>query len=385
MCRHRKRFSYDLRLEAYKNYFDRLRKLNAKDPALREGLRVLGIDGTAQPTSLQCPRFDPKTGVIVNARRVTCPEGGFRAKGDSRDQGWAAVPLHCINGLPWAYAHGKVHENERAMAYRAITDFRDNVLSVTGRLPLGVLTADTNFHDRNKLRTLVHSVGLVPNIHHISHVEHRTTSKASRHSASALEFDLDGRDGWYVDGFREPHHRCGPVKHPVHTYRRILQGPDGRAITRLEAECKHCKVSTTITAGEWKRAVDPTRVPGDSRGKYKYMKVHPRDPDSVRDWDIGNPLTFNDELAARFGTMRFGHGEGLNGTAVKRFKLFKTKGYLRTAAQAELHCVMVFAAMHGLTQRRRELEAAGEFQSVPRPPVPQQRAQAIPAPVALAA
>ena len=61
------------------------------------------------------------------------------------------------------------------------------------------------------------------------------------------------------------------------------------------------------------------------------------------------------------GSLRFGHGEGFNGSAVKRFKLFKTKGYLWNDVQAELHCVMVFCAQHGLTQRRRELEATGEF------------------------
>jgi hypothetical protein len=76
----------------------------------------------------------------------------------------------------------------------------------------------------------------------------------------------------------------------------------------------------------------------------------------------------DDEVARRYGDMRFGHGEGFNGSAVKRFKLFKTKGYLRNQAQAELHCLMVFSAMHGLTQRRRELEAVGEFRYVPRPP-----------------
>jgi hypothetical protein len=48
--------------------------------------------------------------------------------------------------------------------------------------------------------------------------------------------------------------------------------------------------------------------------------------------------------------------------------LFKTKAYLHGAAQAELHCLMVFCAMHGLTQRRRELEATDKFLYIPRPP-----------------
>lgn len=385
MCRHRKRFDYERRLEAYKNYFDALRRLNAQDPQLREGLRILGIDGTAQPTSLQCPKLNRKTGEIVNAPRITCPEGGYRVKDTEKVHGFAAFPLHCVNGLPWAYAHGKVNEDERTAAQRAIEDYRDNVLPHAGPRRLGILTADSGFRDQAKLRPLLHSVGLVPNIHHLSHAKYRESSQKERHEASALQFDIDGRDDWYADGYRELHHRCpNSTQHPVHTYRRIKQGTGGRAITRLEAECKPCKASISITAGEYKKVMDPARLARDPRGKYKYMKVHPLDPERVRVWDLGNPLTFNDALAGRFGEMRYGHGEGFNGAAVQRFKLFKTKAYLRTAAQAELHCVMVFAAMHGLTQRRRELETAGEFQRIPRPPV-QRQTQAVPASVALAA
>ena len=65
------------RLDAYKRYFDRLRKANAQDPELRKGLRLLGIDGSAQLTSLTCPKVDRETGEVINAHRVTCPEGGY--------------------------------------------------------------------------------------------------------------------------------------------------------------------------------------------------------------------------------------------------------------------------------------------------------------------
>jgi hypothetical protein len=55
--------------------------------------------------------------------------------------------------------------------------------------------------------------------------------------------------------------------------------------------------------------------------------------------------------------MRFGNGEGFNGTMVKRFKLLKTKGYYRTKVQAELHRVMVFAGIHALTMRHQLAKA----------------------------
>lgn len=101
--------------------------------------------------------------------------------------------------------------------------------------------------------------------------------------------------------------------------------------------------------------------------------------ESAREWDLGNPLSYNDELGGRFGDMRFGHGEGLNGACVKRFKLFKTKAYLHSDAQAELHCVMVFGIMHGLTHRRRELEAAGESRYIPRKRKPAPAQEDVPA------
>lgn len=149
MSRHRKRFPWDQRLIAYRRYFYELRWLNAQDPELREGLRVLGIDGTAQPSSLMCPKVNPETGEIVNATRVTCPTGGYRVKGDEKVHGFAAAPLHCINGLPWAYAHGKVQMGEREAARVALEDFRDNVLPHTGPRRLAVLSADKNFHNQS--------------------------------------------------------------------------------------------------------------------------------------------------------------------------------------------------------------------------------------------
>jgi hypothetical protein len=362
MCRHRKRFPWERRLGPYRAYFDRLRKLNASDPALRLGLRILGIDGTAQPSSMTCPKVNKDTGEIVNASRVTCRTGGYRVKGDEKVHGFAAVPLHCINGLPWAYAHGPVNMEERAAAYRTVEDFRDNVLPYTGPRLAGILTGDTNFHDQ-VLPPLLQSIGYVPNIHHISHAEHRPSTESEKEEAARLEFDLEGRPGWYVDGFRELHHRCGKS---VHTYRKIEHVGE-RVVLRTEGECKHCDKTITITAGTWRKVKDTTRTAKDSRGQSKFVPMHNSDPDSVREWNLGNPFSYHDELAARFGEMRFGHGEGFNGACVKRFKLFKTKARLENAARAELACVMVFCAMHGLTQRRRELEATGDFDYVPRP------------------
>ena len=62
-----------------------------------------------------------------------------------------------------------------------------------------------------------------------------------------------------------------------------------------------------------------------------------------------------------YGDARFSYGEGFHGTAVKRFKLLKTKGYYKKKAQAEVHAVMVFCVMHGLTMRQRAKQDEAEL------------------------
>jgi hypothetical protein len=99
---------------------------------------------------------------------VTCPTGGYRFKDSETVHGFAVVPLLCLHELPWAYADGGVNMEERAAAFRTVEDFRDNVLPYVGPRRAGVFTGDTNFHDQ-VLRPLLHGIGYVPNIHHVSH------------------------------------------------------------------------------------------------------------------------------------------------------------------------------------------------------------------------
>ncbi len=100
------------RLKVYRAYFDRLHKMNAQDPKLREGLRFLNIDGSAQPTSFTCPVYGKspdggKTrGPLLNASRITRDEGTTMSNDvpvAKQSMGFGVVPLTCINALPWAY------------------------------------------------------------------------------------------------------------------------------------------------------------------------------------------------------------------------------------------------------------------------------------------
>jgi hypothetical protein len=348
ISRHRARFPYERRLAAYGRYFDRVRQTNAQDPELREGLRIRGMDGSAQPTSFTCPRVN-EDGEIVNATQVTCPEGGYVGKSASPEKqgdGFAVVVEHCINQLPWSYHHGKIHMGEREAAMLVIEDFARNVKPYTGERFLSVLTADSNFQ-APALRAALNAVDVVENIHDKSHAQGRESTDTEVKKANRAVLDIDGHPNWYANGHRELKCRCGKASIGKKA------GLDERgAYSRAEGKCENCG-RVSFTAGEYKVVRDSRRPNSDPRGQLKLRKVEPGDPDQVRDWQFGNPLTFNDLVAARYGDMRFGHGEGFNGTMVKRFKLLKTKGYYRTKAQAELHCVMVFAGVHALTMRQQ--------------------------------
>lgn len=349
LTRHRKRFPVERRLVVYRLYFDRLRKLNALDPVLRAGLRFLNIDGSAQLTSLTCPVKD-QDGTVLNAKRVTCPEGGYigrDAPPEKQGHGFGIVPLTCIHALPWAYDHGTINIAEGSAAVNALTDFGENVLPLTGERQLSVLSGDSGLNHR-ELRAAVRELGIIENISECSHTIGRASTDRDVSAANRRELDIKDYPNWYANGHRELRCRCGNG-HIFH--RSGLKR--GKTFARVEGDCAKCG-SITITSGLWKTVVDTRRAGGDPRGTRKLVRVQNGDPASVIDWAFGNPLTFHDPLSDQYGSMRFGHGEGFNGHCVTRFKLLKTKAYYRKKAQAELHALMVFCSMHGITAYRRD-------------------------------
>lgn len=365
MSRHQQRFPVELRVQLYRLYFARLGQLNATDPELREGLRILNIDGSAQLTSFTCPVRDDE-GNIRNAKRVTCPEGsyiGHDAPPEKQGMGFGVVPLICGNGLPWAYEHGPITINEGAAAISAVKTFGENILPLIPGSELTVFCADSGFQNR-ALRALVRSYGMVENIHECSHTKGRASTDREVTSTSRRELEIEGYPKWYANGHRELKCRCGDA----HIFRRTELDKNGEAVIRVEGRCAKCG-SLTITSGLWKTVVDTRRPTGDPRGMRRLVRVQNGDPASVIDWQFGNPLTFNDPLAEAYGNMRFGHGEGFNGACVTRFKLLKTKGHYRTQAKAELHALSVFCAMHGITAYRRDAPAARGETEAPEAPL----------------
>lgn len=359
MSRHRARFPHEKRVAAYRRYFNLLRVMNARDPEMRQAMRILGIDGSGQLTHLTCPVFDSDTGELVNARRVTCPDGGTAAKNlpaKKQGSGYGLVTLTSIDGMPWAYDHDRITAPENKAGLNALDDFEQHVMPHAGPRELRVLTGDSAYQ-MTELRKRVRDLGIIENIHEVSHATGRDSTDRERASADRRQLDIQGYPNWYANGHRELRCRCGKA----HTFRRT-EVNNGRVVARVEAACTACG-SITITSGRWRAVRDSRRGRADGHGVYKLVRMHPGDPESQREWAFGNPLTYNDPIAELYGRKRFGHGEGFHGAAATRFALLKTKGYYRSRAQAEAHALMVFCAMHGLAALRRELRGAHDAAS----------------------
>ncbi|MBA2794872.1 MAG: hypothetical protein H0U32_12895 [Thermoleophilaceae bacterium] len=89
--------------------------------------------------------------------------------------------------------------------------------------------------------------------------------------------------------------------------------------------------------------------------------------EDMADWTFGNPLTFNDPFAARYGSGRFGHQEGFHGALVNRFRFLKTKHWYRRGNQARLDATMTFCVMHAVAMEQRRRVRAGHSAGVGSP------------------
>ena len=80
------------------------------------------------------------------------------------------------------------------------------------------------------------------------------------------------------------------------------------------------------------------------------------------DWKMGNPLTFNDPLATKYGRQRFGHNEGFHGAlAAGGFKLLDKPKWYSDVRQVERNFFAAFCIMfvRAAEQRRRAKAARG--------------------------
>jgi len=363
ISRHKKRFGELARLQAYKALELRLRIEHLATPELQEEARILDIDGTKIETHYSGPIYEVltdkitkekyRTGKIVNEKRVTAPDAGYRPWSlgpDKGGHGWNLLTLTTATGVPVAWKMVKLHEGESTAAL----DFFKNewvkeVAPYLASSEVRVLSTDGNFH-KPELRAELRGLGILENTHLASHNSSPTTQREVA-KRNRQRFLIQGYPDWFANGHRELVCRCGRGN----VSRRVEKNGD-RVVARVQGRCATCK-TITITSGEWQTAENPAR----------FVRCGFGEPAEDRDWAFGNPFTYNDAEAGKFGTARFGHNEGFHGALVSRFQLIKGKRWFRRAAQAEIDIAMTFSIMHALALEQRK------------------RARAAPPPLAVAA
>jgi hypothetical protein len=102
-----------------------------------------------------------------------------------------------------------------------------------------------------------------------------------------------------------------------------------------------------LLSGRWRRAKNPAR----------FVPMLPADPREAVDLPLGNPLTYRDRMAARYGKKRWVRGEGAHGVLKSHYRLNTRRRY-RSRSAVELETNMVFAVIVSLAIQQREHERA---------------------------
>jgi len=356
ISRHRKRFGERRRRGAYERLARRLvREHLIEFPEMRQEARLTGIDGSKIATHYTCPKYD-RDGKLVNAKKVTCRDGGFvpwHAVEEKSGNGYNLVTQHTMSGLPLSWGIGRLHESEAELGRQVVDgDYRRNVQPHLESDAVHVIVGDAAYHSHS-FRLTARQVGLVEQAHYVSHAKIERARK-SEAKANKVSFAIEGYPNWMVNGHYELRCKCGHSQ-----LSKALSVSGGKATVRTEGRCKNCG-SISITSGRWRKAQNPQR----------FVRCLPADRDQT-DWAFGNPLTFHDQIATIYGHKRFGHGEGLHGALVTRFGLLKGKRWFRRIDQARTDVAVVYSVMHALAIEQRRRAAAGAASAASDPPTAQ--------------
>ncbi len=345
--RHEQRWGLARHIAIYERLFQLLLREHLEDPEFQQEARVLNVDGSvvrSHYTSFE--RVDGMTGEV---KPPTLEGGGYMPRNESNagkdGHGFNMVSVTTPTGLPLAYRIVPLATKDHSEADTALALFREEWREhVAPHLDenLRVLTADSAYKP-GELREELRGLGIVENCHAVSHGKSRTNKEnAVKHDA--MVFQIQDYPNWRANGHRELSCLCGQGK----TVPRVKRHESGRAVVRVEGDCKTCG-SITITSGKWRTAQNPRR----------FVRCLPGEEEQA-DWLFGNPFTFHDKRAKAFGRARFGHGEGFHGHLLSRFGLLKHKAWYRRREEAQLDFLMVFCSMHALAieQRKRAKQAA---------------------------
>ena len=350
--RHKQRFGLDEHVAAYRELFERLVQEHFEEfPELAEESRVVYWDGTvllSHYTSFE--RVNRETGEVKPA---TLYGGGFRARKKNNagkdGHGFNLVSAVTQSGLPLGARLTAIQKDEAKTARCILEEEWSQVVApYLAQDGIGVMACDAAYSGR-RFREAIHQAGFVPNCHAVSHARSER-SMGNAENKETMRRTIQYRPNWQLTGHMALVCACGEGK----TMRRAKKNADGVAVARLEGECRNCG-HVSLTAGEWRKA----------NNKKAIVKMQPDDPESYRDWRIGNPLTFYDRLSAQYGSARFGHQEGFHGALVTRFGLLKDKSWHRDRRQAERDVLQVFCGMHALAMEQRRRAASASRPSAP--------------------
>ena len=169
-----------------------------------------------------------------------------------RGHGWNAVHVPTVTGLPLGRAVGPLQAPELDLVHEALIAYEANVVPHLESEGLAVFSADGAF-SQNALRRRLRALGIVENIHHVSHgKDPKSLDNVAKNDAKRIP--IAGYPNWFTNGHRELKCACGAGT----TFRRLDKDRHGRAIARVEGSCPNCK-SVTITSGEWRFAQNPSR------------------------------------------------------------------------------------------------------------------------------
>jgi len=212
MRRHLEAIGLDRHVAAYKLLHSRFVADGFKEfpEEMREEARAANWDGTAVLSRYHCDeRFDPMTGEI---KPPTMRGGGFvPARDDNHGKaghGFTLVAAVSRTGMPMAARLVPNATNEAKVATAIMREeFKRDVAPYLDPTEVGVMKGDAAYNARG-FRMAAHSLGYVPNTHHVSHAE-RETSKRRAAKTNAAYYRINGKPNWKLNGHNELSCSCG--------------------------------------------------------------------------------------------------------------------------------------------------------------------------------
>jgi hypothetical protein len=347
LCRHRKLFDRGERAHAYKRCFELMRDQHFIEfpVEMLDEIRQLAGDGSKIEVEGVCPIYDKKTKEILNAKSVTCPDGGYVGKGSSPDHSGHGFNKHTIataTKLPLVFEVGPLPLPSEIRTCEVLLErLGEDVLSKLPVRGLGVFSAD-GVYSGNGVRAGVRRLGMIENIHKASHAD--TPEVAARVAKLRKErIKIQGKPNWFSDGLYQLVCKCeqGTLR-PGYDFDK-----DGGVSTWTEGTCVNCG-PITITSGRW-------------RIEKSWVRVDPSNPDDEPQLAFGNPLTYDSLVSRAYGNQRRSRQEGLNSVMATRMGLTTGKRRYKTIEDARADVAIAYALSHMLTMMQRRASRPSEL------------------------